>query len=229
MARRGMCSRREADRFIEQGLVLVDGIAVSTLGLKVREDQQITLADAAAKQQADLVTVLLNKPMDYVSGLPEDGHESAVMLINPYNRHFPGDTVPGRHGLAPAGRLDIDSMGLIVFTSDGRIARQLVGENSDIEKEYLIWVRGGLNDKKLDQLREGLSLDGKKLRPAQIDHLEGSQLRMVLKEGRKRQIRRMCDLVDLKVSRLIRVRIGNVKLGNLESGKWRLLQPDEHF
>ncbi len=229
MAQRGLCSRREADRFIADGLVLVDGEVVDTLGAKVGEDQEITLTDGALARQADLATVLLNKPMNYVSGLPEDGHESAMMLITPDNRQVPADRTPSRRGLAPAGRLDIDSMGLIVFTSDGRVARQLIGADSDVEKEYLVWVRGELTETRLAALRHGLSLDGKKLRPARIDHLKGSQLRMVLQEGRKRQIRRMCELVDLKVSRLIRVRIGRVKLGNLAPGKWRLLRQDEKF
>ena len=229
MAARGMCSRREADRFIEQGFVQVDGEPVTALGSKVFDHQSITLSEQALAQQSHLVTVLLNKPMDFVSGLPEDGYQSAVMLIDRDHRQFAGDKVPGRHGLAPAGRLDIDSMGLIVFTSDGRIARQLVGEHSIIEKEYLVWVRGEITPSKLTRLRHGLSLDGKALQPAQIDHIKGSQLRMVLTEGRKRQIRRMCDQVDLHVSRLIRVRIGGVKLGKLESGKWRLLNTKERF
>lgn len=229
MAQRGLCSRREADRFIEQGLVLVDGEPVSVLGTKVLESQHIELANQAQKTQSEKVTVLINKPMDYVSGLPEEGYESAVMLIQRENRQSAWDPVPGRHGLAPAGRLDIDSMGLIVFTNDGRIARQLIGENTLVEKEYLIWVRGNITEEKLARLRHGLSLDGKQLKPAKIDLLKGSQIRMVLREGRKRQIRRMCDLVDLRVSRLIRVRIGNVKLGDLDLGKWRLLKQDETF
>ncbi len=229
MAQRGLCSRREADRFIADGLVLVDGEVVDTLGTKVGEHQEVTLADGALARQAELVTVLLNKPMNYVSGLPEDGHESAVMLVTSDNRQIPGDKTPSRRGLAPAGRLDIDSMGLMVYTSDGRVARRLVGAESGVEKEYLVWVRGDLSEAKLGQLRHGLSLDGKTLKPVRVDHLKGSQLRMVLKEGRKRQIRRMCELVDLKVSRLIRVRIGNVKLGDLAPGKWRLLRPGERF
>ncbi len=229
MAQRGMCSRREADRFIEQGLVLVDGEPVTVLGTKVLASQHIELAEQAQKTQSEKITVLINKPMDYVSGLPEEGYESAVMLIQKENRQSAWDQVPGRHGLAPAGRLDIDSMGLIVFTNDGRIARQLIGENTTVEKEYLIWVRGEITEDKLELLRHGLSLDDKALKPAKIDLLKGSQIRMTLREGRKRQIRRMCDLVDLKVSRLIRVRIGNVALGDLETGKWRLLQPDESF
>ena len=229
MAQRGLCSRREADRFIEQGLVLVDGEPVTAVGTKVLDSQVITLRKAARKQQAEKVTVLLNKPMGYVSGLPEDGYQSAVMLISHENRQYPDDRTPSRRGLAPAGRLDIDSMGLIVFTNDGRIARQLVAHDRPVEKEYLVWVKGEVTTDKLKQLRQGLVLDNKPLKPAGADHLKGSQLRITLTEGRKRQIRRMCEQVDLLVTRLIRVRIGKVKLGRLEPGKWRLLQPGESF
>ena len=229
MSNQGLCSRREADRFIEQGLVYVDGERVATLGTKVSPSAKIVLHKKAQDAQNQSPTILLNKPMDYVSGLPEGNYTSAVMLINKANRQFPNDPVPSREGLAPAGRLDIDSMGLIVFTQDGRIAKQLIGPQSRIEKEYLVWVKGEITPEKLSQLRHGLYLDDKPLRPANITHLKGSQLRFVLTEGRKRQIRRMCELVDLTVSRLIRVRIGNVKLGNLESGKWRLLRQDEKF
>lgn len=229
MAQRGLCSRREADRFIEQGLVLVDGKPVTTLGTKVLESQSIILTETAKKQQSEKITVLLNKPMGYVSGLPEDGYQSAVMLISQQNRQLPNDKTPSRQGLAPAGRLDIDSMGLIVFTNDGRIARQLVGQDRPMEKEYLAWVKGDITAARLNQLRHGLELDGRPLNPAKVDHIKGSQLRIVLTEGRKRQLRRMCECVDLTVSRLIRVRIGAVKLGRLESGKWRLLTPGESF
>ncbi len=229
MAQRGLCSRREADRFIADGLVQVDGVTVDVLGTKVAESAEISLAKEARRQQANLVTVLLNKPMDYVSGLAEDGHESAIMLINRENRQYPDDRVPSRQGLAPAGRLDIDSMGLIVFTSDGRVARRLIGDDSPVDKEYLVWVRGDITAERIERLRHGLELDGRKLKPAGVDHLKGSQLRMVLREGRKRQIRRVCEQVDLKVSRLVRVRIGGVKLGSLEPGKWRLLRSDESF
>lgn len=229
MAQRGLCSRREADRFIEQGLVLVDGKPVTTLGTKVLESQSIILTEPAKKQQSEKITVLLNKPMGYVSGLPEDGYQSAVMLISRQNRQHPNDKTPSRQGLAPAGRLDIDSMGLIVFTNDGRIARQLVGQDRPMEKEYLAWVKGDITTARLNRLRHGLELDGRPLNPAKVDHIKGSQLRIVLTEGRKRQLRRMCECVDLTVSRLIRVRIGAVKLGRLESGKWRLLKRGESF
>jgi 23S rRNA pseudouridine2604 synthase len=141
-------------------------------------------------------------------------------------------------GLAPAGRLDIDSTGLLVLTQDGRIARQLIGEDSDIEKEYLVRVSYGnvVNNvrdvfpaDRVARLRQGLSLDGKPLKLAQVEWQNPEQLRFVLKEGKKRQIRRMCELVGLKVTALKRVRMGRVKLGELPVGKWRFLGENEVF
>ncbi|CAG0970427.1 partial Dual-specificity RNA pseudouridine synthase RluF, partial [Rhodocyclaceae bacterium] len=132
-------------------------------------------------------------------------------------------------GLAPAGRLDIDSTGLLVLTQDGRIARQLIGDDSDVEKEYLVRVEGRLDERGLALLNHGLELDGRKLRPARVAWANDDQLRFELKEGRKRQIRRMCELVGLRVVGLKRVRIGRVRLGDLPLGQWRYLREDEGF
>ena len=229
MAERGICSRREADRFIQQGLVYVDGNVVTTLGTKVLKTQEITLDRQVHVQQSKLITVLINKPPGYVSGLPEKGYQSAVMLINKNNRQITSEKVPSRHGLAPAGRLDIDSTGLIIFTQDGRIAKSLIGPGNAIEKEYTVRVVGEITAAKIRQLRHGLHLDGKALKPATVERLDPARLQFILTEGRKRQIRRMCELVDLRVCRLNRVRIGRIALGNLGRGKWRLLQNSEEF
>ena len=229
MAQRGLCSRREADRYIEQGLVLVDGVVVDVLGTRIQPDQAIELKSAAKKAQAARATILLNKPIGYVSNLPEDGYEAATELIQPENHTGPGDPGLSWVGLAPAGRLDIDSQGLLVLTQDGRVARQLIGADSTVEKEYLIWVEGDMGEKTLDLLREGLSLDGKHLKRAGIKKMDDHHLQFTLTEGRNRQIRRMCELVDLRVTRLMRVRIGQVRLENLPVGKWRYLRPDETF
>ncbi|QBG49278.1 rRNA pseudouridine synthase [Verrucomicrobia bacterium S94] len=234
MAQRGMCSRREADRYIEQGLVRVAGEIVSTLGTKVAPDAEIELVSEGRKLQDRQVTILINKPIGYVSGQPEDGYKAAVSIIGP-RTHWRGDSSkrkfnPGQlKGLAPAGRLDIDSNGLLVLTQDGRIARQLIGEDSSIDKEYLVRVTGHLSDKGLKLLNHGLSLDGKKLKPAQVSWQNKDQLRFILREGKKRQIRRMCELVDLKVVGLKRIRIGNIMLGNLPDGQWRYLGDREQF
>jgi len=229
MSHRGLCSRREADRFIERGMVYVDGKRIITLGTKVLPSQSITLDETALHNQKYLSTLLLNKPMNYVSGLPDKGYQSAMMLLNNTNRQYSNEKSPSRKGLAPAGRLDINSMGLMVFTQDGRIAKQLIGPENCIEKEYLVKVKGDITEEKLHLLCRGLSLDGKMLKEAKVEYLKGHQLRFLLKEGRNRQIRRMCELVELKVARLVRVRIGNIRLGNLQLGKWRLLKLGEKF
>lgn len=229
MAHRGMCSRREADRYIEKGLVLVDGQVIDKLGSRILPSQKIALKQAAKKEQANRHTILMNKPLGYVSNLPEDGYEAATELIKPENHIGGGDPNLSWVGMAPAGRLDIDSQGLLVLTQDGRVARKLIGADSMIEKEYLIWVHGDIDAAKLERLREGLSLDGKRLQRAGIKKMDEHHIQFILTEGRKRQIRRMCDLVDLEVSRLMRVRIGNVRLENLPVGKWRYLKPEEQF
>jgi len=237
MAERGLCSRREADHYIERGWVLVDGQPVSVLGTKVSPDCVIRLAREAGQAQRQRVTVLLNKPIGFVSGQPEPGYEPAVSLIYGESRwredRGPAFDRSWLGGLAPAGRLDIDSTGLLVLTQDGRIARQLIGENSEIEKEYLVRVTGQFDGSfrpdGLRLLNHGLSLDGKRLLPAKVSWQNEDQLRFVLREGKKRQIRRMCELVGLKVVALKRVRIGRVMLGHLPVGEWRLLGPNERF
>ncbi|WP_081073888.1 pseudouridine synthase [Burkholderia multivorans] len=243
MSELGLCSRREADEWIEKGWVLVDGERIDTLGTKVRADQHIEIDERAQAAQAAQVTILLHKPVGYVSGQAEDGYEPASVLITREN-HWSGDRSPLRfspqhlRALAPAGRLDIDSTGLLVLTQNGRIAKQLIGEQSDVDKEYLVRVRFGdrLTDidqhfpaERLAQLRHGLELDGVALKPAMVSWQNGEQLRFVLREGRKRQIRRMCELVGLEVIGLKRVRMGRVTLGALPQGQWRYLSADEQF
>jgi 23S rRNA pseudouridine2604 synthase len=281
MAELGLASRREADEWIGKGWVKVDG-RVAEMGMQVAPDVRIEIDKLAKGQQANLVTVLINKPLGLVSGQAEDGHEPAITLVQPQNRWAEDNARFFFHGsqlksLVPAGRLDIDSTGLLVLTQDGRVARQLIGEDSVMEKEYLVRVAytGVVNPgaatsaaatypglpnrgraqpqapqqlsriddddpvtsdvqsvfplEKLKQLRHGLSLDGQALKHAKVEWQNPEQLRFVLTEGKKRQIRRMCELVGLKVVGLKRVRVGQVMLGNLPVGQWRYLQPHERF
>ena len=234
MSEQGICSRREADSYIERGWVLVDGVPVTELGTRIFPNQKITLAKAAQSRQEASVTILLNKPMGYVSAQPEKGYLPAVTLVTPETR-FKGDRSPLQfspvhlRGLAPAGRLDIDSTGLLVLTQDGRIAKQLIGENSGMEKEYLVRVEGTLSAENLARLNFGLSLDGEALKRADVGWQNKDQLKFVLREGKKRQIRRMCELVGLAVTGLKRVRIGKVMLADLPDGQWRYLRSDERF
>jgi 23S rRNA pseudouridine2604 synthase len=261
MAELGLASRREADDWIGRGWVKVNG-EVATMGMQVAPDVRIEINKQAQGQQANQVTILLNKPMGIVSGQAEDGHLPAITLIQPQNRWAEDNARFFFHpkqlqSLVPAGRLDIDSIGLLVLTQDGRVARQLIGEDSVMEKEYLVRVSytgfaepDGRPDRLLQmndgdpvstnvqavfspaglaKLRHGLSLDGQALKPAKVEWQNPEQLRFVLTEGKKRQIRRMCELVGLKVVGLKRVRIGNVMLGNLPVGQWRYLAPHERF
>ncbi len=234
MSEQGICSRREADKFIEMGWVFVDGECISQLGTKIYPMQKITLNKAAQAQQQKFVTILLNKPIGYVSGQPEPGYQPAVNLINQVSqfidkRFSQRFSLSDLKNLAPAGRLDIDSQGLLVLTQDGRIAKQLIGADSKIGKEYLVRVEGSLSKERLALLNHGLSLDGSPLKRAEVRWQNQDQLRFILHEGKKRQIRRMCDLVNLKVTGLKRVRIGEIKLGNLPEGMWRYLRVDERF
>ncbi len=262
MAELGLCSRREADEWIERGWVRVNG-APAVMGVKVLPSDKVEVDKRATGAQAQQVTVLLHKPVGYVSGQAEDGYEPAIVLVNPRNQ-WQGDTsrirFQGSHlrSLAPSGRLDIDSTGLLVLTQDGRVARQLIGEDSQIDKEYLVRVSyqvapqrvtempfadaTGARSESISQdvrsvfppallarLRHGLSLDGQALKPAQVDWQNPEQLRFVLREGKKRQIRRMCEAVGLHVTGLKRVRIGGVALGQLPVGQWRYLAAHERF
>jgi 23S rRNA pseudouridine2604 synthase len=233
MAEQGLCSRREADAFIEKGWVKLDGKPV-VLGERAWPNQKITLDRPAFVKQNQSVTILIHKPIGYVSGQAEDGYIPAVALFDPKNR-WSGDrtslSFSREHlkGLAVAGRLDIDSTGLLVLTQDGRVARRLIGENSNVDKEYLVRVQGKLSENGLSLLNHGLSLDGKKLKPAQVRWQNEDQLQFVLNEGKKRQIRRMCELVGLKVVGLKRVRIGGLRLGELPIGQWRYLANNESF
>lgn len=271
MAELGLASRREADEWIGKGWVTVNG-KVATMGMQVTSDVRIEINKQAQGQQANQVTVLINKPLGLVSGQAEDGHQPAITLVQPQNRWAEDNARFFFHpsqlkSLVPAGRLDIDSTGLLVLTQDGRVARQLIGEDAEMEKEYLVRVvytgtenvaaalsaaatyggkvtqLGRIDDddpistdvqsvfptEKLKLLRHGLSLDGQALKPAKVEWQNPEQLRFVLTEGKKRQIRRMCELVGLKVVGLKRVRVGNVMLGNLPVGQWRYLAPHERF
>lgn len=238
MSELGLSSRREADEWIERGWVRVDGQVVDQLGSKVLPHQKITIERQAQAEQSSRVTILLNKPMGFVSGQAEDGYKPAVVLVSAQSRWEEDQSPEQFHprqlrSLVPAGRLDIDSVGLLVLTQDGRVAKHLIGENSPVDKEYLVRVEytrpGRLPDADLKRLNHGLSLDGKKLLPAKVYWLNDDQLSFTLREGKKRQIRRMCEAVGLRVIGLKRVRIGKIRLGDLPTGQWRYLREDEQF
>lgn len=225
LAGEGVCSRREAEDLIAKGLVSIDGARVEDPGRKIEPGQTLEVGDSHAKPQ---ISVMINKPVGVVSAQPEGDQIPAARLLTRANLIGPPRNMPNkRTRLAPLGRLDQDSRGLLVLSEDGVLAKALIGEHSQLDKEYLVRVAGEITEKKLALLRHGLALDGKQLKPAKITHIEPQRIRFILNEGRNRQIRRMCELVDLDVTDLLRIRIGPLKLGDLQEGKWRALSGAE--
>ena len=223
----GVCSRREADALIADGLVSIDGEVVTDAGRKIEPGQTLTLSERAESALAAGVTIVMHKPLGYVSGQPEPDKIPAVRLLTDANRIGDGETPAADASLPPIGRLDEDSRGLLMLSSDGVVAKAVIGPESKLDKEYLVRVAGDVTEKKLNLLRHGIMLDGRQLKHARVSRMEQQRLRFILTEGRNRQIRRMCEHADLDVIDLIRVRIGPIQLDNLPEGAWRMLTAEE--
>lgn len=227
LAQSGVCSRREAEGLIADGVVFINGDKVEDLGRKIAPGETVSLAQAGSQTLASKRTVMLNKPVGFVSATPEEGQVPAVRLLSPENRVGKADKITPEDRMAPVGRLDQDSRGLLILSNDGRIAKGVIGPEADLEKEYIVRVRGRVTQSGLNLLRHGLELDGHALKRARVTQMADQTLRFVLREGRNRQIRRMCEEVELRVIDLVRVRIGALKMGGLAEGTWKELRPDE--
>ena len=200
------------------------------------EGSQCDIADRRVLVEDELLdavpippaSVVIHKPVGVVSAQPERNQVPAARLLTRANLWGPDAPIPeATRSLPPLGRLDMDSRGLLILSEDGVLAKALIGPESKLDKEYEVRVTGAVTDKKLRLLRHGLRLDGRELKPAQITHEGADALRFILHEGRNRQIRRMCEAVDLLVVDLFRVRIGPLALGDLPEGRWRALTAAE--
>ena len=227
LAQAGVCSRREAEALIAAGAVFIDGERVEDVGRKISAGQTLVLNDRAELGLGAQVSVIVHKPVGIVSAQPDPGQVPAARLLTAENQVGPGIAPSSRATFAPLGRLDMDSRGLLLLSEDGVLAKAIIGPESLIDKEYVVTVKGKVDRVKIQKLRHGLELDGRQLKPAKVTMEDLQVLRFVLTEGRNRQIRRMCELVELEVVDLIRVRIGPLKLGDLPEGKWRHITPDE--
>ncbi|MDB5438230.1 MAG: pseudouridylate synthase [Caulobacteraceae bacterium] len=228
LAQSGVCSRREAEGLIERGLVLIDGERVEDVGRKILPGQTLVLMDEATARMQSALSIVFNKPPGIVSSQPENGQVPAVRLLTRAALWGEAEILPGfEHNLAPLGRLDMDSRGLLLLSEDGVLAKAVIGPDSALDKEYLVRVAGDVTDAKLALLRHGLELDGRTLKPAVVEVHQAQRLRFVLNEGRNRQIRRMCDQVELRVVDLQRLRVGPLALGDLPEGRWRMLGAEE--
>jgi 23S rRNA pseudouridine2604 synthase len=223
----GVCSRREAEALIAAGMVTIDGESVTDAGRKIEPGQTLTLNDRGEAALASGVTILIHKPLGYVSGQPEPDKIPAVRLLTAENLVGEGTPPAEDASLPPIGRLDEDSRGLLMLSSDGVVAKAVIGPQSKLDKEYLVRIEGDVTEKKLALLRRGLMLDGRILKYARVSRMEQNRLRFILTEGRNRQIRRMCEMVDLEVVDLLRIRVGPIHLNNLPEGKWRMITAEE--
>ncbi|KAI9895445.1 hypothetical protein PsorP6_018324 [Peronosclerospora sorghi] len=242
MAQKGLCSRREAEVYIQAGDVLVNGEQVQAKWLKVPADSHVCLDFRAQRHQKKKVTLVLNKPLGYVSSQPEANKLPAVRLLTFENECQELSRVKPQQSAEPlrlwkmavCGRLDVNSTGLLLFTQDGKVAKKLMDPKSGIEKEYLVRVDRTLDPasdeirNKVNVLRAGVtSKKGITYRAKTVEVLNANQLRVILTEGKHRQIRHMCEHVGLRVLALKRVRIGGIKLQSLPVGQWRYLQPSD--
>ncbi|MCL2562741.1 MAG: rRNA pseudouridine synthase [Oscillospiraceae bacterium] len=229
LSARGIASRRDAEALILAGRVTVDG-APAELGQRADPVVQVICVDGqpVTASLSERVYIMLNKPRGYVSTVRDDrGRRTVLDLI--------GD---GGKGLWPVGRLDRDSQGLLLMTDDGDVTRRLTHPSFEVEKVYRVYVRnnaelkgGGDLAEKAVRMEEPLTIDGELLRPAKVrlvrEMAEGGVLEVRIREGKNRQVRKMCALFDLHVTRLVRVGEGELQLGDLKTGTWRHLTAAE--
>lgn len=227
LSQAGIASRRASEDLIREGRVEVNGQRVTEMGVQVDPEHDVITVDGRRVQVAPgRRYIMLHKPRGCLSVLEDDRGRRAVR-----------DLVPDAQGLYPVGRLDYNSEGLLLLTDDGALTQRLTHPRYEHEKEYLVLVRGEPTTEALRALRTGIELEDGKTAPARVGRVEQTQwghaprgqvwLRFVLREGRNRQIRRMCQAVDLEVRRLVRTRIDTILLGELEVGKHRALKPEE--
>lgn len=213
----GVCSRRTAEEYLKQGRVAVNGITAE-LGAQADPDVDLITLDGVPVTAGNRRTYLmLNKPRGYVTTLSDERGRKTV-----------ADLVSGCGARVwPVGRLDLDSEGLLLMTDDGEMTNKLIHPSHEVEKEYLVWVKGEITPQTLEKLSRPMTLDGQKLRPAKVARRGEYSLSIIIHEGKNRQVRRMCASVGLTVTRLKRIREGELRLGELPVGKWRPLTEEE--
>ncbi len=228
LAQSGVCSRREAEALIADGLVSIDGEVVEDVGRKILSGQTLVLADRATNKLDSSLTVMIHKPVGIVSSQPDPGQIPAVRLLKRETLWAHEAVIPNfSNRLAPVGRLDMDSRGLLLMSEDGVVAKAVIGPQSELEKEYRVAIMGEITEEKLELMRFGLELDGRELRPAHVEVISDQRIQVILQEGRNRQIRRMCELLEWKVVDLFRVRVGPITLGDMPEGTWRPITAEE--
>jgi 23S rRNA pseudouridine2605 synthase len=216
LAAAGVASRRAAEELIQAGRVAVNGAVVTQLGTKVGPADRISVDGKPVNRRPQHTYVLLNKPVGVLS-TAKDEHGRRTVL----------DLVPASERVYPVGRLDLDSEGLILLTNDGELTFRILHPKHELPREYHVWVSPNPTEAQLDELRAGVTIEGWQTSPARVARRPGGALAITIHEGHKRQIRLMAEAVGLRVTKLVRVRLGPLTLGALRPGEWRPLRPDE--
>lgn len=212
----GICSRRRGEAFIKAGRVSLNGQIVVELGTKIdpRKDQ-LSVDGKPIKYEPSMLYIALNKPTDYVTSCRHPGQKIVLDLVDIAQRVY------------PIGRLDKDSSGLLLLTNDGRLHHKLSHPSFNHEKEYDVTVAKPITDGALQKMAAGLPMMENKTRPAKVQRIASRRFRIILKEGKNRQVRRMVRKVGNQVTRLKRIRVAGIRLGQLPPGKWRHLTDKE--
>ena len=216
LSARGVASRRTAEKMIEEGRITVNGIIAGLGQTADPEIDEILLDGRPLPSGNEYVYILLHKPRGYVTTLSDEkGRKTAAQLVADCGTR-----------VYPVGRLDMDSEGLLLFTNDGEFANRLMHPKHEVQKTYLTWVEG-FTESSLEKLKQPITLDGYRISAAKVRVVKPGLLEITIHEGRNRQVRRMCDAAGMRVTRLKRIREGNLSLGDLPLGRWRYLTEEE--
>lgn len=218
LANLGYASRREADRWIQAGWVKINGEIINNPATRILPDSsEVELDPQARNMQENRITIKVHKPAGVVvSAQPKEG--STIYEL----------TADAPKGLFPIGRIDKDSSGLILMTNDSTLTKRIIGKENSVEKEYYVKTEQPIQDGALQKLRDGLPMMGTRTLPAKVKRVGAGAFHIIIREGKNRQIRRMCQKVGHKVKLLKRIRIGNILLGKLKPGEWASVTPEEN-
>jgi len=212
----GVCSRRRGETFIKAGRVSLNGQVVVELGTKIDPgNDQLSVDGKPIKYEPSMLYIALNKPVEYVTSCHHPGEKIVLDLVDIAQRVY------------PIGRLDKDTTGLLLLTNDGWLHHKLSHPSFSHEKEYDVTVAKPISDGALQKLAAGLPMMESKTRPAKVQRIASRRFCIILKEGKNRQVRRMVRKVGNQVTRLKRIRVAGIKLGQLPTGKWRHLTEKE--
>lgn len=212
----GICSRRKADDLILQGRVKINNEVVTNLGAQVNSNDVVKVDNKEINKEEKKVYIMLNKPKGYVTTSHDQFNRKSVLdLINEDVRVY------------PIGRLDMYTEGLLLLTNDGEFSNKMMHPRNKVEKTYIVTTDTKITNKQINDLRAGVDIGGYITKPAKVRILNNNRLEIIISEGKNRQVRRMCESVGINLLNLRRVKIGNLKLGNLQSGKYRYLTEQE--